>query len=241
IEGRDTIERRPGTVSIVLPTTLGQPLLGLADAVRVADSTWHVPLDLVPTERLNDGKVGPDGELYVGTTLSAGQPDRARMFRIGADGSAKVILTGLSVSNGLDWFDDGDMAYVDSLRRRISLIKFDDGSPVRWETIVDCDPTWGLPDGLTLDDQENIWVAFYGGSAVRCFDRRGRQLEHVELPVSQPTCPAFGGPELRTLFVTSASDRLSPAALDSEPAAGAVLAIDTGARGRLPNVFSVAD
>lgn len=236
--GTHGIERTPGVVSAVLPTATGSTLLALRHHIEIVDGGRSIALPLRETERLNDGKVGPDGALYVGTIWDPLVPDAARLFRVASNGDFRVVLTGLTIGNGLDWFEDGSMVFVDSPRRRIGLIEFDEaGVAVSWRPIVECETDWGLPDGLTLDAEGNIWVAFWGGSAVRCFDRNGIQRVHVHVPASQTTSVAFGGDDLDTLYITSARTGLEATDLAEQPAAGALFAAIVGVSGRLPRPF----
>ncbi|MBV9048989.1 MAG: SMP-30/gluconolactonase/LRE family protein, partial [Solirubrobacterales bacterium] len=100
-------------------------------------------------------------------------------------------------------------------------------------TLVELDRGRGTPDGLTVDEEGGVWVALWDGGAVNRYASDGSLLETVELPVQRPTSCAFGGPELTTLFVTSAREGLDDRALADQPAAGRVLAITgLGVRGR---------
>ena len=100
-------------------------------------------------------------------------------------------------------------------------------------------PEVGAPDGMTIDAEGGLWVALWGGGAVhRYLD--GRLDRVINLPVSQPTSCAFGGPDLDELFVTSAWERLSVAQRRAQPLAGALLRIRPGVRGVPPSVFGAA-
>jgi len=93
----------------------------------------------------------------------------------------------------------------------------------------------GYPDGLAIDEEDGIWVALWGGSAVHRYDRAGRLDVVVELPVSNVTACAFGGPELSTLFITTSRQRLDPT---EQPEAGAVFRYDAGIRGAPLHAFA---
>jgi sugar lactone lactonase YvrE len=125
------------------------------------------------------------------------------------------------------------MFFVDSTTQRIDALDFDaaTGAISDRRPFAAIDPADGLPDGLAVDAEDGIWICLFGGAAVRRYDVAGRLDAVVELPVTNPTCPAFGGPGLATLYVTSARHRLTPVQLAAEPLAGAVLALDPGVRG----------
>ena len=111
-----------------------------------------------------------------------------------------------------------------------------DGSISGRRTFAEIDPADGLPDGLTIDAQGGVWVCLFGGGALRRYGAEGALEEHVELPVPHATCPAFGGEDLSTLFITTTRHKLAPAQLIDFPAAGAVLALRPGVRGMPANL-----
>jgi sugar lactone lactonase YvrE len=99
-------------------------------------------------------------------------------------------------------------------------------------------PDDGLPDGMAIDADGGVWVCLFGGGALRRYDPSGRLDIELGLPVSNPTCPVFGGADLRTLFITTARHRLSAEQLQREPLAGSVLAVDPGIAGLPGNPFA---
>jgi sugar lactone lactonase YvrE len=124
------------------------------------------------------------------------------------------------------------MYHVDTLAGGLDEYDYDPatGVPAAKRRLVDAQPTWGRPDGLAVDAEGGIWVAYWDGWAVRRFDAAGALTAVIELPVARPTRPAFGGPELDRLYVTSAR---GPGELG-----GAILVADPGVRGMPANVFS---
>jgi sugar lactone lactonase YvrE len=161
-------------------------------------------------------------------------PGAAALYRLEPDGRLAVAIPRTTISNGLGWSPDGArMYFIDSTTQRVDVLDFDGGSGVisgrRPFAVVD--PADGLPDGLAVDAEGGVWVCLFGGAAVRRYDARGRLDAVVPLPVTNPTCPAFGGADLRTLYVTSARHRLTPEQLAAEPLAGALLELDPGVAG----------
>jgi sugar lactone lactonase YvrE len=135
------------------------------------------------------------------------------------------VLDGVTESNGIDWSpDDRLMYYVDSMERRVDVFDFDldSGSIANRRPFAAVDEDEILPDGLTVDAEGGVWVACWGGAAVRRFAPDGSPAGVVSLPASNITSPAFGGPALDHLFVTSAREGLSEEQLAREPDAGAV-------------------
>jgi sugar lactone lactonase YvrE len=129
------------------------------------------------------------------------------------------------------------MYFVDSLTFRVDAFDFD-GTISGRRPLIEVDPTDGLPDGLAIDVEGGIWLCLFGGGAVRRYSPSGALDAHIPLPVTNPTCPAFGGPDLATLFVTSARHRLTAEQLGAEPQAGSLLAVEAGVRGLPANRFA---
>lgn len=184
-----------------------------------------------PAVRVNDAKVGPDGSLWCGTMRDGGGAPDGGLYRIFADGSVRTILEGVTTPNALAFSPDGAFVYFTDTS---------DGTILRGD-VRSADPSFtefasatiapGRPDGATVDADGCLWVARYGGSAVARIDPEGRLDRLVTLPVSQPTSCAFGGADLKMLFVTTARQRLSPEALAGEPTAGDVFAVQTDTQG----------
>ncbi|RUM06062.1 SMP-30/gluconolactonase/LRE family protein [Rhizobium chutanense] len=186
--------------------------------------------------RLNDGKVGPDGHFWVGSISEAKpQIDEAALYRVGADGGTRTVATGLTSSNGLAWSPDGQRMYhSDSRQCFLQAFDFDpatgdlgDGRRLRSFTEDD-----GRPDGAAVDRDGFYWSAGVSAGCLNRISSEGEIVEIYSLPVAAPTMPCFGGPELRTLFVTSLStDRTG------RFEAGTVIAFDVDAEGLAPFRF----
>lgn len=165
-----------------------------------------------PTNRLNDGKVGPDGNFWVGSLDD--RPKReatAALYRITPAGESTRIADGLFCSNGLAWSPDGRTLYhSDSRGPWLQAFDFDARQglathPRRLLTLTEAD---GLPDGAAMDADGFYWSAGITAGVLNRISPDGVIVERIPLPVTAPTMPCFGGADLRTLFVTSlASDR----------------------------------
>ncbi len=190
-----------------------------------------------PAVRMNDGGCDPQGRFYCGSTSVAGIPGRASLYRLDPDGSARVVLSEVSVSNGLAWSPDGATAYyIDSHTRRVNAFDYEPrrGLSAR-RPVVHIDAAAGIPDGLAVDADGCLWVALFGGGAVHRYRPDGRLDGTVGVPVAQVTACAFGGPRLDKLYITTSRLGLDPAA---EPEAGAVFRADVGVTGRPAAAFA---
>lgn len=180
-----------------------------------------------PGNRMNDAACDARGRCFAGTMADDSSPGAGTLYRLDPDLSVHALFDGLSISNGIGWSPSGRLMYhVDTPTLGIDAYDFDEahGLPSGRRRLVETDPAWGSPDGLAVDAEGCIWVAFWDGSAVRRFDPAGALIAAIELPVARPTRPAFGGPDLDQLFVTTAG--------------GPIFVLEAGVRGLRANVFA---
>jgi sugar lactone lactonase YvrE len=181
-----------------------------------------------PGNRLNDCKCDPHGRLWAGTMSMARRPGTAALYRLAPGGELERVVPDTTISNGLGWSPAGDrMYFVDSPTQRIDVFDFDPatGAVSGRRPFAQIDAADGLPDGLTVDADGGVWVCLFGGAAVRRYDEDAALTASIPLPVRNPTSPVFGGPGLRTMYVTSAAPD------------GAVLAVEPGVEGLPGNRF----
>jgi sugar lactone lactonase YvrE len=158
-----------------------------------------------------------------------------------ADHRLTRVLTGVTISNGLGWSpDQRTMYYIDSATYGIEMFDFEPeiGSVSHRRRLINLPAAWGLPDGMTVDEEGFLWVAFWTGSALRRIAPDGRVTSTVELPVSQVTSCAFGGDDLSDLYVTSARNSLSDEQLRAQPYAGGLFRLRPGVRGLPSHPFA---
>ncbi|MGB3618897.1 MAG: SMP-30/gluconolactonase/LRE family protein [Catalinimonas sp.] len=184
-----------------------------------------------PGRRFNDGKADPAGRFWGGTMeIDAANPT-GTLYCLTPGGELREQLHGLYISNGLDWWEPrGEMYFIDSPTRRVRAYDYDraTGNIAFKRVVVEIPDDEGVPDGLTLDGEGNLWVAIHGGGKVVCFDATdGKRLATVQVPTKNSSCPAFGGPDYRTLYVTSISQ-----GNEKDPLAGSVFHVQPGVAGR---------
>ena len=191
-----------------------------------------------PESRMNDAACDPRGRCFAGTMAFDCTPGAGTLYRLDHDRSVHAVLDGFAISNGIGWDPSGSLMYhIDSLTGGIDVYDFDldGGVPSARRRLVDTDTAWGLPDGLAIDAEGGIWVAFWDGSAVRRFGPAGELTATIELPAARPTRPAFGGERLDRLYVTTA--KLDPG--DDAPGdrGGAIFVVEPGVHGVPASVF----
>ncbi len=183
--------------------------------------------------RFNDGKADPAGRFWAGTLDDTTFPATGALYSIDAGGQHQRRLDGISCSNGIGWAPDGrSMYFTDSMRRVIWAFDFDPetGTITRQRDFAHI-PAPAVPDGLAVDAEGCVWSALWDGSAIVRFAPDGRQIASIPMPVQRPTSCAFGGADMRTLFITSASIDLTPVQRGESPAAGGLFALRTDAPG----------
>ncbi len=180
-------------------------------------------------ERFNDGKCDRAGRFWAGTMdRKLGSPI-GRLCRVGTDFKVEPMDRGFTISNGIGWSpDDRTMYFTDTPSLRIYRYDFDAGSGTiaNRRVFVEVDPGHGGPDGMTVDSQGCVWSAQFDRWCVNRYDPDGKLERSVRLPVQRPTTCMFGGPNLDTLYVTSAAMGLA-----GQENAGGLFALDPGVRG----------
>ncbi len=240
-----TRELRAGQpVSAALLHDDTQLLLAVRDGFTFADVATGELGELVaveadvPENRMNDAACDAHGRCFAGTMAVDGTRGAGALYRLDPDLSVHNVADDISISNGIGWSPAGDvMYYVDTGTPAIDAFSYDErtGEASERRRLTDTDPMWGAPDGLTMDAEGGIWVAFWGGGAVRRFGPGGALEAVLELPAVRPTKPAFGGAGLERMYVTTA--RLDDRAAAVGDLGGAILTLDPGVRGTRANAF----
>lgn len=215
----------------------GERGLLLADAdeltapVRALPEVWDDP-----GVRMNEGGCDPAGTLYLGSMAYDGRQGGGTLYRFDADLTVSVALPEVTISNGLDWSPDGSLAYyVDTPTGRIDVLDWDPAGGLRNRRPFVTVEGAGGPDGLTVDAEGGVWVALFGGRAVRRYTADGRLDEVVEVAARQVTAVTFAGPELDQLIITTSRHGLDPA---GDPLAGSLFTARPGVRGKPVHEFA---
>jgi sugar lactone lactonase YvrE/DNA-binding IclR family transcriptional regulator len=235
-------------VSVAVPKTSGGLLLATPSGLM----GWPAPEEPLEwfshpdseraNNRYNDGKCDRRGRLWVGSMDMGATANRGSLFKVEADGQFTRMESGLTVANGLGWSPDNRLMYfTDSFRRTIYQYEFDldAGTLSNRRPLIVLGPEEGSPDGLTVDQDGCLWVALWDAWSVVRFSPQGREVMRVRLPVPRPTSCCFGGSQLDTLYVTSASVRLSAQSLQAAPLSGSLFALQIpGVKGLPETLFA---
>jgi sugar lactone lactonase YvrE len=191
--------------------------------------------------RMNDGKCDRRGRFWVGTMAFDPAVGLGRFYRVDPDFTVTTIAEGVTVSNGLAWnADDTRLYYVDSRTHRVDVFDFDlpTGEATNRRPFVEIPREVGTPDGMCIDIDDHIWVALYRGGGVHRYTPYGELDRIIEVPASQVTCCAFGGPRLDELYITTAAQHFTDDDRRREPAAGSLYRTRPGVIGPPVNEFA---
>ncbi|MDT5040359.1 MAG: hypothetical protein QOE51_1344 [Actinoplanes sp.] len=175
--------------------------------------------------RMNDGKCDPHGRFYAGSMAWSKQPGAGSLYRYAANG-ATTVLADVTISNGLAWPSTGDrMYYIDTPTQRVDVFDLDDaGEPLTRRTAFTVDPAHGAPDGMSIDDEDCLWVALWGSGTLRRYAPSGETLAIIDVPdAPQVSSCAFAG---TTLYITTSQEDYPPERRLRHPGAGHIFAVD---------------
>ncbi|MGC8259540.1 SMP-30/gluconolactonase/LRE family protein [Bacillus subtilis] len=200
------------------------------------------PKDMHESLRFNDAKCDPYGRLWAGTTSMEGEKKQASLYRLNLDGSLVKIKDQVSTSNGLDWDRERNlMYYIDTPTQEIVRYSYDpqSGDVSNPEPVYRFDQSDGLPDGMTIDQNGMLWVALFGGSRVVHIDPfQKKEINSISVPAKYVTCCAFGGRDLKTLYITTATEQMTEKERYEQPHAGGLFSAQLETGGYQPVPFA---
>ncbi len=214
-----------GSVGAAVPAQDGSILVAARDRLVVVGpdgSRTDGPQVVAPgsLHRLNDGSCDPQGRFVVGTCTPDDEPSTSEaLVRLEADGTLTTLDDDLTLSNGLAWSADGSRLFsVDTMRRTVYVRDY--GPTEVGQRAVHLRFDDDLPDGLTCDADDHLWIAFWGRGVVRRFDPTGVPVAEVVVPAPNVTSVAFAGADLRTMVVTTATKGMTPRERRRRPESG---------------------
>jgi len=219
-----------GEVVVALQSGFATLNLATQKLTRFAD-----PEPQLPGNRFNDGKCDPAGRFLAGTMDDAEIEASGSLYSSSPDGSWKTLLTGLRISNGLAWSPDARTFYfIDTPTHQVTAFDYDlaNGNISNPRTAITVPTTIGFPDGMTSDADGMLWVALWGGACLtRWNPETGALLQTIPMPALNVTSCAFGGADLRDLYITSARKGMNGEQLEKYPLSGGLFRIRTSIPG----------
>ena len=231
-------------VGAAVPRETGGLLLALHHGFAFYDETTQTltpifdPEANIPENRFNDGKVDPQGRFWAGTMQIEPKEPKGSFYQLDANQQVTKKLEGIYISNGLAWSPDQQwFYYIDSLKHKIECYAYDGerGEIQYVRDVAHIDTELGDPDGMTIDNEGNLWVAVYGGGCILCINpENGHILDRVDVPAKKTSCCTFGGPNLDTLYITTISEDTNK---ETDPLAGSLFVLKPGVQGPKANFY----
>lgn len=230
----------PEIIAAVVLRSAGGVVLSLRSGLYVFEPSTATLLPLLPVaedhaeNRLNDTRCDRAGRIWLGTMCDFGRRTTGTLYRVSTDLQIARLRANITIPNALCFApDDRTIYFADTAVGVIERADVDitSGEIGPWRNFAMADAAPGRPDGATIDAEGYVWNARVGAGCLARFASDGRLERLVRLPTSMPTSCAFGGPDLSTLFVTTATQGLSREELGQQPMAGRVLALQPGVRG----------
>lgn len=198
------------------------------------------PANALPNVRFNDGKCDPMGRLWVGTMHNEIKEGAGNLYMLQED-SLLIKEPGVTISNGIVWdMDKNLMYYIDTPTQKVMAYDYDSatGEITNKRVAVEIPMEKGSPDGMSIDAEGKLWIAHWGGNGVYRWDpENGELMEKIEIPAPNVTSCAFGGPNLTTLYITTARLGLSKEQLAEYPLSGSLFVTETNVKGMPANIF----
>jgi sugar lactone lactonase YvrE len=236
-------------VSFVLPRLNGGLVVGTAHGPELVEPDGHSVRapgrleadgieDPIPM-RWNDAKVGPCGEIWIGTSVYGAKSDLVGLHKLSADGkSISRVLSQMGLSNGLDWSPDGKIFYlIDTVELILFAFDYSDGEISNQRLALRFDESLNqYPDGMCVDSEGYLWIAFWNGSCIRRYTPDFELVQTIEFPAKFVSSCAFAGADLKQLVVTTSTG--DNGWHDEQEFAGMTFLVDTDVRGKAPYVFA---
>jgi len=237
----------PSRIGTVVPKNSDEAIVALQDGVYILNTnTGDISLlsDIEsdkPQNRFNDGKCDPSGRLWVGSMALDQEKYSGSLYMIDETGKTELKIDSVTISNGIVWTSDQKtMYYIDTPTAKISAFDFDTntGEISNGRVAVEVSESLGFPDGMAIDEENMLWVGMWNGNAVVRFDpTTGKVISKIEVPAHNVTSCAFGGANLDTLYITTASLDMTDEEHKAFPLAGSLFKVFPGVKGVNNSLF----
>lgn len=234
-------------IGCIAPRSIGGFIAGLENGIAFIDMENNRVQHIINPEegignRFNDGKCDAAGRFWAGTMSLQEEENKGNLYVMDTDLSIKKKIENVTISNGLAWNADSSiMYYINTPTNYIFAFDFDiqTGNISNQRVVIDLTHEKGYADGMTIDEEGMLWIAFYSGWRVDRYDpSTSKLLQQIMLPVENVTCCAFGGSGLNDLYITTATQGMNEQSLKEQPDAGKLFVVENiGVKGMLPQKF----
>ena len=238
---KDNSIEMPSSIGTVVPYTKDDAIVALQDGIYKVDiKSGNLSLlsdveSEIKGNRFNDGKCGPNGNLWVGSIHFDQVKFKASLYKVEQNGVTTKMIDSVTNSNGIVWTKDAKtMYYIDTPTATIKAYDFD----IETSTIsngrvaVNVSKEDGFPDGMAIDEDDMLWVGMWNGNAVARFNpKTGKLISKIEVPAQNVTSCAFGGENLDILYITTSSIGMTKEQEEKFPSAGSIFKVKPGVKG----------
>lgn len=235
----NTIYEMGEFVGAVVPTSDQNLIVALQNSIAIFHpgsselKSLYEPEPGLVTNRFNDGKCDPGGRFWIGSTQIDHKDPTGVLYCVESSSCTRK-LDNLLISNGITWsLDNTTMYFIDSPTHKVQAFDYHlESADIRYrKDALVFDPEEGIPDGMCIDVEGNLWIAFYGGGKVACYDPvSGARLTEIKVPARNTTSCCFGGPDMNELFITTAKR--------DDPQGGGLYRSRPGVEGPVTNFFN---
>ncbi len=247
-EANTTITHKAGKkIGTVVPESKNTVVLAMQDGIYRMyldnDSLEFIvkPVSLLENQRFNDGKCDPAGRFWAGTI---GPRKSCFLYKLDNNGTISEVLDSITTSNGIIWsLDSTKMYYIDTNTSNVRQFDYDvqTGIIQNGKVIIEVPDSLGYPDGMTIDSEGKLWIAFWSGYGVYRYNpETGILMQKIDVPAKNVTSCAFGGKYLDVLFITTARQGMSEEEMLRMPDAGKLFKVKTGIKGIKANFIKTS-
>ncbi|QQY82695.1 SMP-30/gluconolactonase/LRE family protein [Tamlana sp. s12] len=244
----NTVFKTKSRIGTVVPVSESEALVALEDGVYILNLNSGTTNRFVNMEnelvgsRLNDGKCDPSGRFWVGSMHLNQETGKANLYCLNGRGELEEKLTNRTISNGIVWTSNKKtMYYIDTPTSQIKAYDYDDATATisNERVVVEIPVDFGFPDGMTIDEEDMLWVGMWNGNGVIRFNpKTGKAIQKIEVPAHNVTSCAFGGENLDVLYITTASVDMTAEEILKYPHAGSLFSVVPGVKGVCANFFN---
>lgn len=222
----------PTRIGTVVPVNATEAMVALEDGIHILNTetgilTMYAEIESdIADNRMNDGKCDPAGRLWVGSMHLPQTTPNGTVYMIDGEGSHKPMIDSVTISNGIVWTKDAKtMYYTDTPTGYVRAYDYDKatGAITNERKVIEIPESLGYPDGMAIDNEDKLWIGLWNGNKVARYDPlTGKMMTSIDVPAHNVSACAFGGPNLDTLYITTARVDMTEAELDSLPLAGSL-------------------